>query len=205
MREFVRALIVFIVLSLLTGLAYPLVVTGLSQLAFREKAQGSLVQGGGKTIGSSLIGQQFTSPKYFHSRPSALEKPYDAGNSGGSNSAPSNNKFLEGVAARIDKVRRENGVKPTASIPADMVLASGSGLDPDITLEAAMIQVKRVAQARGLPEETVQGIVQRLVEEPLFGFIGQERINVFRLNLVLDSLHVSSLRLDAYPSGCGKG
>jgi potassium-transporting ATPase KdpC subunit len=205
MREFVRALIVFVVMSLLTGVAYPLVVTGLSQLVFPEKAQGSLVRAGGKTVGSSLIGQQFTSPKYFHSRPSALERPYDAGNSGGSNSGPSNRKFLEEVAGRIDKVRRENGLEPTASVPADMVLASGSGLDPHISFEAARIQVKRVAQARGLPEEAVKGVMQGLVETPLFGFIGQGRINVLRLNLTLDGLHVSRLRLDGHPSGCGEG
>jgi potassium-transporting ATPase KdpC subunit len=101
-------------------------------------------------------------------------------------------------------VRRENGVEPIASVPADIVLASGSGLDPDISPEAAIMQIKRVAHARGLPEEAVRGIVQRLVEAPLFGFIGQGRVNVLRLNLVLDGLHVSSLRLDAYPSGCGK-
>jgi potassium-transporting ATPase KdpC subunit len=205
MREFVRTLIVFVVMSFLTGLAYPLVVTGLSQLAFREKAQGSLIRGGGRTVGSALIGQQFTSLKYFHPRPSALEKPYDAGNSGGSNSGPSNAKFLEEVAKRIDRARKENNIEPSTSIPADMVLASGSGLDPDISVESAMMQVRRVARARGLQEEAVQGIVQKLVEAPLFGFIGQERINVLRLNLALDGLNVSQLRLNTHPSGRGKG
>jgi potassium-transporting ATPase KdpC subunit len=205
MREFVRALIVFVVMSFLTGLAYPLVITGLSQLAFREKAQGSLIRDSGRTVGSALIGQQFTSLKYFQPRPSALEKPYDAGNSGGSNSGPSNAKFLEEVAKRIDRFRRENGLEPSVPVPADMMLASGSGLDPDISLEAALMQVKRVARARGLQEEAVQGIVQKLVEAPLFGFIGRERINVLRLNLALDGLHVSQLRLDTHPSGRGKG
>jgi potassium-transporting ATPase KdpC subunit len=189
MKEFVRALLVFAMLSLLTGLIYPLVITGLSQLAFPEKAQGSLIRDkGGNAVGSALIGQQFTNPKYFYPRPSALEKPYDAGNSGGSNSGPSNAKFLEEVVKKIDRVRRENAVEPATPIPADMVLSSGSGLDPHISLDAALIQVARVAKARGLPEAKVKEVVYGMVEAPLLGFIGQERINVLRLNLALEGL-----------------
>ncbi len=192
MREFVRSLTVFIVMSLITGLAYPLTMAGLSQLAFREKAEGTLVRVDGRVAGSALIGQQFTSSRYFHPRPSALEKPYDAGNSGGSNFGQSNRKFLEEVAGRIDKFREENNAEAATSVPADMALASGSGLDPDISLEAAMMQIKRVAQARGLPEEAVRGIVQGLVEEPFLGLIGQRRVNVLRLNLALDGLRVGN-------------
>ncbi len=189
MKNFVNALIVFVVMSLLTGLAYPLVVTGLSRIAFPAQAKGSLIRySSGKAVGSALIGQQFASPGYFHPRPSAIEKPYDAGNSGGSNSAPSNSKFLEDVAKRIDSVRKENGLEPAASIPPDMVLASGSGLDPHISPEAAAVQIRRVAKARGIPEQMIQDLVQKSVERPLFGFIGQQRINVLRLNLALDQM-----------------
>ena len=130
MKAFVRALLLFILFSVVTGLAYPLLITGLCQLIFPHKANGSLIVASGKIVGSNLIGQSFTSPKYFIGRPSAIEKPYDASNSGGSNFGPSNAKFLEEVGKRIGKVRQENGLRPGASVPADLVLASAVDLTP---------------------------------------------------------------------------
>jgi K+-transporting ATPase ATPase C chain len=143
---------------------------------------------GDTIIGSAIVGQNFSSPRYFRGRPSAIEKAYDAANSGGSNFGPSNAKFLEKVGRRVDTVRKDNGLERTASVPADLVLASASGLDPHISVEAATIQVKRVAKARGVPEPDVQVLVERFIEMPLFGFLGEKRINVLRLNLALDEL-----------------
>jgi potassium-transporting ATPase KdpC subunit len=192
MKEFVRSLLIFIVMSLATGLVYPLVITGLSQAGFRQKAQGSLIVLDGKIKGSTLIGQQFADPGYFHGRPSATEKPYDAGNSGGSNLGPSNAKFLEEVSKRVEGIRKDNGLDPAGSVPADLVLASASGLDPHITYGAAMAQVRRVAKARGFPGEEVTNLVESRVEKPLFGFLGHKRINVLQLNMALDELEQSS-------------
>ncbi len=188
MKAFVRALLLFILFSVVTGLAYPLLITGLCQLIFPHKANGSLIVASGKIVGSNLIGQSFTSPKYFNGRPSAIEKPYDASNSGGSNFGPSNAKFLEEVGKRIGKVRQENGLNPGAPVPADLVLASASGLDPDISLDAAMIQVPRVAKARNLPEAQVRETVEKLAETSFLGLAGQKRVNVVQLNLALDAL-----------------
>jgi potassium-transporting ATPase KdpC subunit len=188
MKTFKRALIFFILFSVLTGLAYPLLITGLCQLIFPHKANGSLIVANGKAVGSNLIGQNFTSPNYFNGRPSAIEKPYDASNSGASNFGPSNAKFLEEVKKRIGKVREENGLRPDAPVPADLVLASGSGLDPHIGLDAALIQVSRVANARKLPEAQVRETVEKLTETPFLGLAGQTRLNVLKLNLAVDAL-----------------
>jgi len=188
MRAFIRTLLLFILFTVVTGLVYPFFITGLCQLIFPQKANGSLIVTGGKIVGSDLIGQNFTSPKYFSGRPSAIEKPYDASNSGASNFGPSNAKFLEDVGKRIGKVRQENGLNPDASVPADLVLASASGLDPHISLDAAMIQVRRVADARKLSEAQVRETVDKLAETPFLGLAGQKRVNVVQLNLALDTL-----------------
>jgi potassium-transporting ATPase KdpC subunit len=188
MKTFKRTLIFFILFSVLTGLAYPLLITGLCQLILPHKANGSLVVANGKAVGSDLIGQNFTSPKYFNGRPSAIEKPYDASNSGASNFGPSNAKFLEEVKKRIGKVREENGLRPDAPVPADLVLASGSGLDPHISLDAALIQVSRVANARKVPEAQMRETVEKLTESPFLGLAGEKRVNVLKLNLAADSL-----------------
>jgi len=188
MRAFKHALTLFILFSVLTGLAYPLLITGLCQLIFPHKANGSLIIANGRAVGSDLIGQNFTSPKYFNGRPSAIEKPYDASNSGASNFGPSNAKFLEQVSKRIEQTRKENGLEPTASIPADLVSTSGSGLDPHISLDAALIQVPRVATARKLPAAHVRETVEKLAESLLLGLAGQKRVNVVQLNLALDAL-----------------
>ena len=188
MKELIRSLLVFVVLSVVTGLIYPYVITGLSRLESANEAKGSLVVFKGKTAGSSLIGQEFTGAGYFHGRPSALEKPYDASNSGGSNFGPSNRKFLEEVGKRVGRVREENRLALSAPVPADLVLASGSGLDPHISPEAAAIQVGRVAKARGLTEPEVEGLVRSHLEGLQFGLLGKERVNVLLLNLALDDL-----------------
>ena len=173
-------------MTVLLGLAYPFAMTGISQFLFRQKANGSLVMSGNRVVGSSLIGQNFSHPKYFHGRPSALEKPYDASNSGGTNFGPSNAKFLEEVGKRVEKARKENILDPGTPVPADLVLASASGLDPHISVEAAMLQVPRIAKTRGLQESEVQDALQKSAEGPLFGFLGNGRINVLRLNMSLD-------------------
>jgi K+-transporting ATPase ATPase C chain len=188
MREFTRAILIFVTMTVLLGLAYPFAMTGISQLFFRQKSNGSLVVSDNRVVGSSLIGQNFINPKYFHGRPSALEKPYDASNSGGSNFGPSNEKFLEEVAKRIEMVRKENILDPGALVPADFVLASASGLDPHISMEAVILQVPRVAKARGVQEPEVRDLMAKHVESPLFGFLGSKRINVLRLNMSLDEL-----------------
>jgi K+-transporting ATPase ATPase C chain len=199
MKELMRGLLFFVVLSILTGLVYPFFITGVAQLVFPRQAKGSLLTVDGKTIGSELIGQKFTNPRYFYGRPSAVD--YDASNSGGSNVGPSNAKSLEEVGGRIEKVRKDNGLTHATPVPADLALTSASGLDPHISLEAAMVQVKRVAKARGLSELEVQELMQRYIEVPLLGFLGQERINVLRLNLTLDELSSRYLRPSTHPPG----
>ena len=192
MKAFGRALLFFILFSILTGLAYPMFITGLCQLIFPHTANGSLIIAGDKIVGSDLIGQNFSRPGYFNGRPSAIEKPYDASNSGASNFGPSNTKFLEEVGKRIDKVRQENGLNPGVPIPADLVLASGSGLDPHISLDAALIQVPRVAKARNLPEAQVRETVEKFAESPFLGLTDGKRVNVLKLNLALDTLMTGS-------------
>jgi len=185
-RELGRCVFIFVALSILSGLAYPFIITGLSQLFFSAQANGSMVVVGSTVKGSRLIGQSFTSLKYFHGRPSAIEKPYDASNSEGSNYGPSNDKYLQEVDARIKQVRHENGMSADAAIPADLALASASGLDPHISLEAALLQAPRVARARALPEESVKRLVATTAE----GLWGPTRVNVLELNLALDGLRI---------------
>jgi potassium-transporting ATPase KdpC subunit len=182
MKELRQALLVFIVLSLVTGLGYPLAISGLCHYFALRNANGSLVSVRGKLAGSELIGQRFSSPHYFHGRPSAND--YDASNSGGSNLGPANEKYLGEVAARINRIRSENRLSPEASVPADLVLASGSGLDPDISIEGAILQVPRIVETRGLSEKKVMNIVQAMAERPYPK--GQRRVNVLKLNLALD-------------------
>lgn len=184
MKELGRAVLVFLVFSIITGLAYPLIITGLSQTFFPHKANGSLVRAGGRTVGSELIGQKFSSPRFFHGRPSAND--HDASNSGGSNLGPASEKHLAEVAGRIKVIRTENGLPPEMPVPADLVLASGSGLDPDISLEGAVLQIPRVAKARGLPPEKIMGTVQAVAKQVYP--VGWTRINVLKLNLALDRL-----------------
>ena len=181
------ALTLFVLLSAITGLVYPLLVTGIAQLAFPTAANGSLVVRDGKAVGSELVGQSFSDPKHFWSRPSATgPMPYNAANSGGSNQGPSSPALADAVKARIEALRAADPGN-TAAVPVDLVTASASGLDPHISRAAADYQVARVARLRGLPEERVRALVEQHTEQPLLGFIGEPRVHVLRLNLALDA------------------
>ncbi len=181
------ALTLFVPLSLITGLIYPLTVTGIAQLAFTERANGSLVIRDGKAVGSELIGQSFSDPRHFWGRPSATSPmPYNAANSGGSNQGPSNPALAEAVKTRVEALRAADSGNPTP-VPVDLVTASASGLDPHISRAAADYQAARVARVRGLPESRVHELVEQNTERPLLGFVGEPRVRVLRLNLALDA------------------
>lgn len=183
------AMHLFLAFSLLCGLIYPLLMTGIIQIAIPDQASGSLIVVDGKVVGSELIGQNFSSPGYFHGRPSAVN--YAANGSGGSNLGPTNAELVEQARIRIDLVRTENNLSPYSPVPAELVLNSGSGLDPHISLDGAVLQVPRVAKARGLTEAEVEVLVYQHIEHPVFGIIGQERVNVLKLNVALDELRRS--------------
>jgi potassium-transporting ATPase KdpC subunit len=185
MKDLLRSLLILVVMSLLTGLVYPFIITGISNVTMPDKARGSLIISKDKIVGSTLVGQQFSDVRYFHGRPSVLQKPYDARNSGGSNFGPSNGKFLEELKARISETRSKNGLNHSASVPADMVLSSASGLDPHISIETALLQAARVAHARNLPETTIRKTVTEVAERHLGG---PEIVNVLKLNLAVDDL-----------------
>jgi len=182
----VRTGILLFMAACVLVLILTLFVTLVAQITMPDKANGSLLYVDGKVVGSELIGQSFTSPGYFHGRPSAVD--YDATESAGSNYGPTSAELMKQVSQRLEQVRRENGLPPDAPVPADLVLASGSGLDPHISVEGAMLQVPRVATARGLPESEVKMLVEQHIETPQLGFLGQERVNVLKLNLALDEL-----------------
>jgi len=178
------AVALLVVLTVLTGIVYPVVVWAVGQVAFHDQANGSLIVVDGKTVGSSLIGQAFSDPKYFWSRPSAAGKDgYDANGSAGSNLGPTNKDLIDRISADVDKLRAANGGGP---IPVDLVTTSASGLDPDISPAAAEFQVARVAKARGMSEDAVRAAVARHTDQPLVGFIGMPAVNVLELNLDLD-------------------
>jgi K+-transporting ATPase ATPase C chain len=184
MKEHLRiAIVMTLATTILFGVIYPLAVTGLAQLFFPAKANGSLIVSGGKTIGSQLLGQSFSSPGYFHSRPSNAGDGYDAGNSGGSNLAPTNHQLLDRVKADVEKLQAEN---PGTPIPADLVTSSASGLDPDISPAAADFQVPRIARERHLSEAAVRDFIQKHTQPRTFGFLGEPRVNVLQLNIALD-------------------
>jgi K+-transporting ATPase ATPase C chain len=197
LREIRPAIVMILVMTVLTGLAYPLAMTGVAQLAFPHQANGSLIEKDKKVIGSALIGQAFTKPEYFHGRPSAtsdtdpadstktVPAPYNAANSSGSNVGPTSKALIERVQADVEKLKAEN---PKVPIPIDLVTTSASGLDPDISPEAAMFQVPRVAKARNLDEGQVRRLVQLHTDIRTFGIIGEPRVNVLQLNMALDGL-----------------
>ena len=180
----IRALIVF---TLITGVAYPLAVTGIAQVAFKDQANGSLIEKDGKVLGSRLIGQPFSDPKYFWGRPSATSpQPYNGGSSSGSNLGPTNPALKEAVEGRI-KALRDAGGDPRKSVPADLVTASGSGLDPHISPAAAEYQVERIAKARNVDAAKIHQLVAEHTEGRQLGFLGEPRVNVLMLNLALDA------------------
>jgi len=182
------ALMAILIFTLLTGVIYPLVVTGVAQLVFPRQANGSLIVRNGQTVGSGLIGQQFDDPKYFWGRLSATSPfPYNAVASSGSNLGPTNPALLEAVQARIAVLKAADPTN-TQPIPVDLVTASGSGLDPDISVAAALYQVPRVARARGMSETAVRLLVDQYTQGRQFGFLGEPRVNVLELNLALDGI-----------------
>jgi potassium-transporting ATPase KdpC subunit len=197
LREIRPAIIVLVALTLITGLAYPLAMTGIAQIIFPYQANGSMIERNGTVVGSALIGQDFESDKYFHGRPSAttapdpkdptktIAAPYNAVNSGASNLGPSNKALIDRVQGDIDKLKKEN---PSATVPIDLVTTSASGLDPEISPEAAQFQIPRIAKTRNLPEDRVRKLVDDNTEGRLFGLLGEPRVNVLQLNLALDRL-----------------
>jgi K+-transporting ATPase ATPase C chain len=185
LKQIYPAIAITVVLTVLLGIIYPLVVTGLAQVMFPAKAAGSLIEKDGKVIGSSLIGQPFTGPRYFHSRPSAAGTGYDATASGGTNLGPTNQKLMDNVKTAADALREEN---PGTPIPIDMVTASASGLDPHITPAAAEFQIPRIVKERGLSSDEVRRLVREHTEGRQFGLLGEPRVNVLELNLALDEM-----------------
>jgi K+-transporting ATPase ATPase C chain len=187
-RQLLAAFGMVIVFTVLTGLVYPLVVTAIGQLAFHDKAEGSLVEVDGKVVGSSLIGQPFTAAEYFHPRPSAAGDGYDASASSGSNLGPTNPDFLALVARRVSDYRAENSLGADVAVPVDAVTASGSGLDPHISVANARLQAPRVAAARGIDPGAVLDLVVDHTESRDLGFLGEPGVNVLELNIALDAL-----------------
>jgi K+-transporting ATPase ATPase C chain len=174
-----------IVTTILLGLVYPLVITGIAQLTMRDKADGQLIVRNGQVIGSAIIGQNFSTDQYFHGRPSAAGNGYDAANSGGSNLAQSNSALVDRINGAVAAYQKQNPGKP---VPIDLVTTSASGIDPDVSPAAALYQVTTVAAARHLPEESVRKLVQKHIQGRQFGLLGEPRVNVLKLNLDLDEL-----------------
>jgi K+-transporting ATPase ATPase C chain len=185
-KNLLIAVLMTIATTVLLGLIYPLVVTGLAQVIFPDKANGQLLQRNGQAVGSRLIGQPFGGPGYFHSRPSAAGNGYDAANSGGSNLGPTNQKLVDRFKQDLPKLQAENPGKP---VPIDLLTTSASGLDPDISPAGAEFQVPRVARERGMSEDAVRQLVARHAQGRQLGFLGEPRVNVLELNLALDAMH----------------
>ena len=185
-KELKSALIIFGVMALILGLAYPLAITGISQVLFPYTANGEMIKVNGTIVGSELIGQNFNSSKYFQGRLSAID--YNASTSGGSNYGPTNKKLIDRVNESIKEIKTANGLSDNSTIPADMVLASGSGLDRYISIESALIQVPRIAKVRNISESTIKDLIEKNKETPFPG-TGKPVINVLKLNIALDGIH----------------
>lgn len=196
LREIRPAILVLVLLTLITGLAYPLAITAIAGVVFPKQAEGSLIERNGQVVGSALIGQEFKSDRYFHGRLSAtvapdpndstktVSAPYNAANSGGSNLGPTSKALSDRLKEDVDKLKAEN---PSQPVPVDLVTTSGSGLDPDISPEGALFQVPRVAKARNMPEDQLRALVEKETEGRLGGLLGEPRVNVLELNLALDA------------------
>jgi K+-transporting ATPase ATPase C chain len=184
-KNLLIAVLMTVATTILLGIIYPLVVTGLAQVLFHDQANGQLLQRNGDVIGSRIIGQPFVSDRYFHSRPSAAGNGYDAANSSASNLGPTNQKLIDRVNGDVATAHAEN---PNTPVPIDLVTTSASGLDPDITPAAALFQVPRVARVRGLSEDRVHGLVESHIQQRQLGFLGEPRVNVLGLNLALDEI-----------------
>ncbi len=186
-RQLAPAVLAFLALTVLVGVLYPLAITGVSQLVFADKADGSLVRRDGVVVGSSLLGQSFSGGRWFQPRPSAAGDGYDGAASAASNLGPTNPDLIDAVEERVAAYRKLNGLAADATVPVDAVTASGSGLDPDISPENARLQAPRVAQARGLPVSRVLQLVDEHTDDRTLGFMGEPRVNVLELNLALDA------------------
>jgi K+-transporting ATPase ATPase C chain len=184
-KNLITSVLMTLVTTVLFGLLFPLLITGLAQILFPKQANGELLTRNGRLVGSSLIGQSFSSPGYFHSRPSSAGTGYDAGNSSGSNLGPTNQSLIVRVQGDADRLQPEN---PGAAIPIDLLTTSGSGLDPHISPEAAEFQVPRIAKERGLSPDTIREAIRQHTESRQFGFLGEARVNVLELNLTLDEI-----------------
>ncbi len=189
LKNIARSFLLLVIFTIILGLIYPLVITGISRVLFPGKSSGSLIYKDGRLIGSELIGQSFTGDKYFHPRPSAAgEDGYDPLKSGGSNLSPSNEEFIMTVEERADEFKKENSLGDNIKIPSDIVTASASGLDPDISVESALLQAERISRARNIPVEDIRKLILDNVENRELGFLGEPRVNVLKMNILLDNL-----------------
>ena len=189
-KNILRSFLLLIIFTIILGFLYPLLITGISKIIFPYRSSGSLIKYEGKIVGSELIGQNFTGEQYFHPRPSAAGKDgYDPLSSGGSNYAPANEDFISAVKERISNLRKENNLEDYIKIPSDAVTSSGSGLDPDISVGNAILQADRIAKKRNIPVAEINDLIRQNTAKRMLGFLGEPKVNVLKLNLLLDNLY----------------